>query len=108
MTAVNAEQTYTVEQIRDAFSNVRVGIVADAGDPLNVLAAEMAPPEHVYRVGVDDLEVFLECHESGPRLTRRQRQVFTDSARGHIDKNEALGEVLLVCLTDAMQDALSA
>ena len=107
MTKAQQKMMYSINDIREAFESARDGTMTDYGQPLNSLAKEMLKGNHIYRIGPEDLECYLEDQmaENG-ELTEEQKEKFKKRARKHIENTETFGESLQICLELAMEEAL--
>lgn len=103
MTA-NQEPQFTISEFRCAIEVVKLGRAGDVPEPLRELAEEVArKSEYVYRITEADLDAYLDdCLD----LDDRQREFFKARARTHIEKADAFGESLAICLDLAYTDAL--
>ena len=103
---VNQEPQFTIPEIRSAIEVARRGHAGDVPEPLRALAEEIARESgYVYRITKADLDVYLDDY---PDLDDQQREFFKSRARTHIEKADAFGESLAICLDLALTDALDA
>ena len=108
MTTTNRDQQYSIDDIRGAFTAARDGNKTDHEHPLSDLAREMLKTNHVYLIGPNDLDSYLEAKEEDyGELTEKQRQTFRQRARRHINNTESFGEILNICMDLAFDDAIT-
>ena len=108
MTTTQRDRKYSIDDIREAFSAVRDGTKTDHEHPLSDLAREMLKTNHVYLIGPNDLDSYLEAKEENQgELTEKQRHAFRHSARRHINNTESFGEILNICMDLAFNDAIT-
>ena len=108
MTNTNRDQKYSIDDVREAFTAARDGTETDYEHPLSDLAREMLKTDHVYLIGPNDLDSYLEAkEEEHGELTEQRRQTFHHSARRHINNTESFGEILNICMDRAFDDVIT-
>ena len=105
MTSPASELKYSLDDVRNALENAKNGTTEDYAEPLNALAIEALRGDHVYIIGPDDLNTFLDDH---PDLDDDQREQFRASARKLIGNNDVFGDTLAICLDMALEEVRSA
>lgn len=101
---VNQEPQFTISEFRCAIEVVKLGHADDVPEPLRALAEEIVrESEYVYRITEADLDAYFDdC----PEVDDQRREFFKARARTHIEKADAFGESLHICLDLAFTDAL--